>query len=590
MTRTAIYARYSCDQQRETSIDDQIRRCREVAARNGLTVDDKLIFTDSALSGRADALDRRDGYQNFLAAWEAGHIDVFIVDEFSRLSRDAIEQARIMDRLEKNRRVRMVTAAGIDTTQPDWQLRLGLQGVLAQQESRTTRDRVGRGMVGQLERGYMVAPPPIGYVLDRQFDSIGNRIGTHWKIHEGNAAIVREIFERRGAGQSMHQIAKWLNETRIPLQRQSKSPEEACWRPSRVRCILQNPIYRGEFVWNGSSRIQAEAKKTGHTLDVRVFARPQLRIVSDELWYRCNTRSISRSGYGSGKHALAGIFTCGCCGSVLVLSSQERCRSLYCAKCTVAKAVAGKSERLSVTVAVAGAQQLLLEAMRNFLTEQFITQFHSRLRDMLTGDHRHEIDQIENELSRLKSAQIRLSKLMTIEGDDDTVLQDRYIETKENIRRAEARLAELRKGMSAVQEAAIQAQLQADPAEILEGVFQEDVPPEKLRSILARLFPEIILEGKAGRYTSFFRIRFALGAALAMVSGTDTVLDETAIQRYALTYKPDNSRKRLNGWSVMKLADVSVDSSTDKTNSAPLLPHLMAAMSTGTKSVARPAV
>ena len=44
MQVAAIYARYSTDGQRETSIDDQVRRCREVAEKNGYTVDDALAL------------------------------------------------------------------------------------------------------------------------------------------------------------------------------------------------------------------------------------------------------------------------------------------------------------------------------------------------------------------------------------------------------------------------------------------------------------------------------------------------------------------------------------------------------------------
>ena len=35
MTKVAIYARYSSDNQREASIEDQIRLCREYAEREG---------------------------------------------------------------------------------------------------------------------------------------------------------------------------------------------------------------------------------------------------------------------------------------------------------------------------------------------------------------------------------------------------------------------------------------------------------------------------------------------------------------------------------------------------------------------------
>ena len=47
--RVAIYARYSSDLQSETSIDDQVRLCRERAKRDGMTVAE--VFTDYAISG-----------------------------------------------------------------------------------------------------------------------------------------------------------------------------------------------------------------------------------------------------------------------------------------------------------------------------------------------------------------------------------------------------------------------------------------------------------------------------------------------------------------------------------------------------------
>jgi DNA invertase Pin-like site-specific DNA recombinase len=551
VAKTALYARYSCDQQRDTSIEDQLRRCRDVAKRQGIAIEDALVFTDAALSGTAKHTEKREGYRALLDAWDNGKIDVILVDDFSRLSRDAVEQAHLVRRLESNRRVRLLTANGVDTEQKNWQLQVGLLGVVGQQAIRDTQHLVVRGMLGQLERGYMIAAPAFGYALDRMFDTAGNRIGTHWKIHESNAVIVLEIFERRGAGQSMHQIARWLNDKNVPTQRKAKTPEGGYWRAARVRSLLANTVYRGEFTWNGSAKTRAEAKKTGRELDVRVFSRPQLRIVSDELWYRCNENRISRSGYGGGKHVFAGLIKCGCCGSVLVLSSQGRCRSVYCANCTSAKSMAGKTERQTSTVAVAGVQTLLIEAMRNFLTPKFVEYYRGRLRDMLTGDQRQEIEQLEDEVAKLNRTQIRLSHLLANAGEDDPVLQARYEETRVFSRQAEAKLKALIEGHAVVDDETVEAQLRIDPADILEGLFDANVPPEKLRSVLARLFADITLEGKDGRYTSFFRINFAPGEALAMLSGTDMVISETVSQRYRLKYTPDyRSTDRLPLWSV----------------------------------------
>jgi site-specific DNA recombinase len=165
MNKAAVYARYSCENQRETSIDDQIRRCRELAQRQQLNIDDSLIFTDAALSGTDKHRDRRDGYKAMLEAWDAGKFDFILADDFNRLTRDGVEQAYLVRRLERNLRVKLLTTNGIDTRIQNWQLQVGMLGVVGQQAIRDTQGLVVRGMLGQLERGFMVAAPAFGYVL-----------------------------------------------------------------------------------------------------------------------------------------------------------------------------------------------------------------------------------------------------------------------------------------------------------------------------------------------------------------------------------------------------------------------------------------
>lgn len=43
MLKAGIYARYSDDKQSDTSIEDQVRCCQELAQRHGLTVLDEHI-------------------------------------------------------------------------------------------------------------------------------------------------------------------------------------------------------------------------------------------------------------------------------------------------------------------------------------------------------------------------------------------------------------------------------------------------------------------------------------------------------------------------------------------------------------------
>lgn len=62
MTRAVLYARYSSDQQSPASIEDQLRICREQAARDGLRV--VGVYRDAAVSGSSVTL--RPGIQALL--------------------------------------------------------------------------------------------------------------------------------------------------------------------------------------------------------------------------------------------------------------------------------------------------------------------------------------------------------------------------------------------------------------------------------------------------------------------------------------------------------------------------------------------
>ena len=71
----------------------------------------------------------------------------------------------------------------------------------------------------------MIATPAFGYVLKREFDAQGNRIGSRWLIDEAEAVVVRDIFERRARGESMHEIARELNKSGVPTRRKARTAD-----------------------------------------------------------------------------------------------------------------------------------------------------------------------------------------------------------------------------------------------------------------------------------------------------------------------------------------------------------------------------
>jgi DNA invertase Pin-like site-specific DNA recombinase len=70
---TAVYARYSSDNQSETSVEDQVRLARDRAEQEGLRVPAERIYSDRAVSG---TLLRREGLDRLIQDAKRGRFQV----------------------------------------------------------------------------------------------------------------------------------------------------------------------------------------------------------------------------------------------------------------------------------------------------------------------------------------------------------------------------------------------------------------------------------------------------------------------------------------------------------------------------------
>jgi site-specific DNA recombinase len=118
--KVAIYARYSSDNQRDASIADQLRICREFAARQGWTVAQE--FTDHAISG---ATLLRSGFQALMRDALNRRFDIVLAESLDRFSRDQEETAGLFKRLTFAG-VNIVTLAEGDITH----LHIGFKGTM----------------------------------------------------------------------------------------------------------------------------------------------------------------------------------------------------------------------------------------------------------------------------------------------------------------------------------------------------------------------------------------------------------------------------------------------------------------------------
>ena len=320
--RIAAYARYSSDQQRDASLEDQLRNCRGMCERQGWPA--PVEFTDAAMSG---ARNDRPGYRRLLAA--AANFDVILVDDLSRLSRDSIESAQAVKRLTFAG-VRLIGVSdGVDTGRKGHKVDVGLRGLMSELFLSDLADKTHRGLKGRALAGSSAGGLPYGYSVA----GVGGRA-----IDQAQAEIVRRIYAEYLSGKSARAIAAGLNVDRIPSSRGGTWCMTAIYGDTKRGIgILVNPIYVGQQIWNRSTwekhpdtgrRIRKERPRSEWV----ITEQPELAIVAPETWHAVQARlggsrlphyGAPRAGRQP-KHLLSGILRCGTCGGPMVVLDRYK--------------------------------------------------------------------------------------------------------------------------------------------------------------------------------------------------------------------------------------------------------------------------
>ena len=332
--KMAIYARYSSENQRDASIEDQVRICRARASQEGWEV--WAVYTDHAVSGSTQL---RPGYQSLLAAMRMGQVGVVLTESLDRLSRDQ-EHIAGFHKEAKFADVRIVTLAEGEISE----LHVGLKGTMGALYLKDLADKTRRGLEGRVRQGRSGGGLCYGYrVIRGAADHNGEHERGLREIDEAQAAIVRRIFEEFVAGDGPITITKRLNAERIP------GPRGGVWTDGALRGqakagtgILRNALYVGELVWNrrrwlkdpSNGRRVARYNGEGQRVTEQV---PELRIVSEALWTQVQRRlaAAARPQTKTGEHAdhlwqhrrapnlLSGKVFCGCCSGTYITSGKD---------------------------------------------------------------------------------------------------------------------------------------------------------------------------------------------------------------------------------------------------------------------------
>jgi site-specific DNA recombinase len=329
--RCAIYARFSSDRQSPTSISDQIRKCRDYAARQGWLVLDQHVYSDEAIV--ATSTDR-EGLPKLLAAASSPNrmFDCILIDDTSRLTRKLADALNLYEKLTFAG-VRLVAVSqGVDSDGSQAELLIGVHGLIDAVYWRELGQKTHRGMQGLALRGLHTGGRCFGYSSVKSSDG-----STRLEINSSQAEIINRIYRLYAeSGFSMKRIAHTLNSEGVLAPQPQKGRFSQSWCVSSVRHILLNDRYTGKTVWNTRRkvRVPGTGKRVFRPRPQSEWVRaeaPHLRVVSDELAAAVRRRleavksMFGREGggltVGPKRYLFSGLLKCSVCGGSIALVS-----------------------------------------------------------------------------------------------------------------------------------------------------------------------------------------------------------------------------------------------------------------------------
>ena len=288
--KAVIYARYSSHSQRDVSIEQQIRACKQFAERQNLDIE--KIYEDRALTGTND---KRPGFQQMIRDAEKGDWDYVIVYTLDRFARDRYDSA-VYKRQLKSCGVKVLSAMENISDDPTGVLMESLLEGLAEYYSKELSRKIRRGMEDNAMKCMANGALPLGYVRDAD---------GRYAIDNAEAEIVREIYKRVRDGDTFAQIIADLN------FRGCRTKTGKAWNKSSFNRLLTNVRYTGLYVY-GDIRIPGGIPQI---IPQELFDAVQCRLIQ-----KGNPRSASpqRRRRDNSLYLLTGKLYCGKCKSPMV--------------------------------------------------------------------------------------------------------------------------------------------------------------------------------------------------------------------------------------------------------------------------------
>ena len=258
-----LYMRVSTeDQAREGfSLPEQKERLEAYCKFKGFVIKD--YYTDAGISAKTG--NYRPEFERLKEDIKSKKINTIIALKQDRITRSIFDWEELMRFLEENDAYLDCVNDDINTTNANGKMVSRILMSVSQQEIERTSERTKVGLSGAIKQGHIPHQAPLGYKHENK----------KLVIDHLTKDVVIRIFELYHKGMSYQKISTLFNKEQVL--------GKTNWRDSSIVAILENEIYKGDFV---------HGKRTKHPTYYENVVEP---IVSKEMWEECQVQKKKNS-------------------------------------------------------------------------------------------------------------------------------------------------------------------------------------------------------------------------------------------------------------------------------------------------------
>ncbi len=304
-TIAVAYARYSSDNQRDASIDAQLRAIQDYAQKNNIIVIREYI--DRAKSGTTD---QRPEFLKMINDSKGKEFEAILVHKLDRFSRDRYDSAIYKKKLSNQRvKVLSVLEPMLDGSPESIMLESIVEGY-SQFYSANLQREVQKGMKeNALKCLHNGGLPPLGYGVDPETKK--------YYIIDEEATIVRQIFDMYIKNKGYSEMMNSLNSLG------AKTKKGQSFGKNSIHGILKNEKYKGVYIFNRSAPKDSNRKRNHHKSKDEseiITIDGGMPVIIDKITFDQAQELLKKNKHRSGSYLakntylLSGFVECASCG------------------------------------------------------------------------------------------------------------------------------------------------------------------------------------------------------------------------------------------------------------------------------------